>query len=196
MKITLELDAKTTKQRPYQLNPKYKEKVHQEWDKMLDVGIIEPIEESDWIAPEDRSKTTFTIEWGFFEYTDMPFRLKNAPTIISRVVITVFKEFIHKFLEVYFDDWTMFGLVKPHVASQCLMLDTYRRYHTMLNLKKCILCVPFGIFVGHVICKKGLMVDPAKIIIILNLEAPRNAKQMRTTLGHTGYYRKFIKAYA
>lgn len=42
MKITLKHDAKLVKQRPYQLNLKYKEKVHQE----LDAEIIEPVEES------------------------------------------------------------------------------------------------------------------------------------------------------
>ena len=40
------------------------------------------------------------------------------------------------------------------------------------------------------------MVDPTKVAIIVNLEAPNNVKQFHTTLGHTGYYRKFIKAYA
>ena len=40
------------------------------------------------------------------------------------------------------------------------------------------------------------MVDPAKIVIILNLEVPRSVKQLRSTLGHTGYYRNLIKGYA
>lgn len=58
----------------------------------------------------------------------MSFGLKNAPAIFSCVVVAALKEFIHKFLEVYFDDSTAFGLVKRHVASLCLMLDTCRRY--------------------------------------------------------------------
>jgi len=49
---------------------------------------------------------------------------------------------------------------------------------------------------GHVVCKQGLMVDPAKIIVILNLQASHSVKQLCTTLGHNGYYRKFIKGYA
>jgi len=39
------------------------------------------------------------------------------------------------------------------------------------------------------------MVDPTKIIVILNLEAPQSVKQIRATLGHTCYYRKFINSY-
>jgi hypothetical protein len=60
------------------------------------------------IAKEDRHKTTFATKWGYFQYTMMPFRLKNAPTIFSRVVVEAFKEFLHKCLEAYFDDWIVF----------------------------------------------------------------------------------------
>ena len=136
------------------------------------------------IAPEYRSKTTFATEWGCFQCILMPFKLKNAPAIFSHIVIAAFKEFIHKFLEVYFDDWTMFGLVKRHVATLRLMLDTCQRYQIALNLKKCLFCVPFGILLGHVVCRQGLMVDPAKIVVIINLEVPRNVKQLRANLGH------------
>jgi hypothetical protein len=51
MKIPLKLYARPVKQRPYRLNPKYKEKVKIELDRMSEAGIIEPIEESEWISP-------------------------------------------------------------------------------------------------------------------------------------------------
>ena len=47
MKITLKLDAHPIKQRPYQLNPKYKQKVKEEREKMVATGIIEPVEPYD-----------------------------------------------------------------------------------------------------------------------------------------------------
>ena len=50
MKIPLKPNAKPVKQRPYILNPRYKEKLKLELDRMLDAGIIEPIEESEWIS--------------------------------------------------------------------------------------------------------------------------------------------------
>ena len=55
----------------------------------------------------------------------MPFGLNNAPTIFSRVVVVAFKEFIHNFLEVYLDDWTVFNLLKYHVEVLRLMLDRF-----------------------------------------------------------------------
>lgn len=39
------------------------------------------------------------------------------------------------------------------------------------------------------------MVDAVKIVVIINLDLPKNVKKLCTTLGHTRYYRKFIKAY-
>jgi len=51
MKITLKLDVKAVKQRPYRLNLKYKEKVHLNLDKMLMEIIIELMEEYDWVSP-------------------------------------------------------------------------------------------------------------------------------------------------
>jgi hypothetical protein len=51
MKIPLKPDVKPVRQRPYRMNPKYKEKVKAEIDKMLEAGIIEPVEESEWIIP-------------------------------------------------------------------------------------------------------------------------------------------------
>jgi len=75
------------------------------------------------------------------------------------------------------------------------MLDTFHRHQIALNLKKCTFLVAFGNLLGHVACRQGLIVDLEKIAIILGLQAPRNFKKLHTTLGHMGYYQKFIKGY-
>jgi hypothetical protein len=51
MNIPLIPNARPIKKRPYTLNPKYKQKVRIELDKMFEAGIIEPVEESKWIIP-------------------------------------------------------------------------------------------------------------------------------------------------
>lgn len=134
------------------------------------------------IMLEDRRKMTFTMEWGCFQYMVMPVGLKNVHVIFYHVVIAVFKDFIHNFLELYFDDWTVFGLLKHHVASLHLMLDIFHRYQITLNLKKFIICAPFGILMGHVVWKQGFMVDPTNITVIVNLEVPMNVNQLRAML--------------
>ena len=78
------------------------------------------------ITKEYRHKMTFVTEWGCFQYTVMPFGLKNVPTVFSRVIVTSFKYFIQKFLQVYMDDWTVYGLIKDHLENLRLMLERCR----------------------------------------------------------------------
>jgi hypothetical protein len=126
----------------------------------------------------------------------MPFGLNNSPAIFYRVVIEEFKDFLHKFLEAYFDDWTVFSLLKNHIECLRLMLDKCRQCQISLNLKKCIVFLPFGVLLGHIVCKQRFLVDPSKISIIVDLPPPTSIKQLHTTMGHIGYYKKFIKGYA
>jgi hypothetical protein len=76
------------------------------------------------------------------------------------------------------------------------MLDKCRQYRIALNLKKCIFFSPFGALLGHIVCKHGLLVDPSKIAITVDLPPPTLVRQWRTALGHTRYYGKVIKGYA
>jgi hypothetical protein len=54
----------------------------------------------------------------------------------------------------------------------------------------------FWNIVGTYSVQTRLLVDPAKIAVIVNLPPPKSVCQLRATLGHTGYYKKFIKGYA
>ena len=126
----------------------------------------------------------------------MPFGLKNAPTVFSRVVVAMFKYFIQKFLEVYMGDWTVYGLIRDHLDNLRLMLERCRQHQIALKSKKCIFCAPFGMLLGHIACKEGLLVDLTNIALILSLLSPTNVDMIQETLGHMGYYHKFIKRYA
>jgi hypothetical protein len=75
------------------------------------------------------------------------------------------------------------------------MLDKCRQHQISLNLKKCIFSSSFEILLGHVVCKQGLIFDPTNISVILYIQPPTSVKHLCMTLGHTGYYRKFIKGY-
>jgi hypothetical protein len=76
------------------------------------------------------------------------------------------------------------------------MLDKCMQCQIALNLNKCIFFSPFGVLLGHIVCKQGSLVDPSKISTIVDFPPHTSVKQLFTTLGHTGYYRKFIQGYA
>ena len=126
----------------------------------------------------------------------MSFRLKNAPTLFSRIVVKTFQEYIYKTMVVYFDDWTIYSMLKDHCKWLRLMLERCRQIQLALNIKKCIFVTPIGILLGHIVFKEGIKAYFAKIKIILDLKPPVNSKQVRVLLGHTTYYRKFIRYYS
>ena len=148
------------------------------------------------IAKEDQKKTTFVCEFVSFAYRFMPFGLKNAPAVFSRIVVKTFQEYIYKTMAVYFNDWTIYSMLKDHYKWLRLMLERCRQIQLDMNIKKCIFSTPIGILLGHIVCKEGIKVDFTKIKIILDLKPPVNPKQVRVLLGHTGYYRKFIRYYS
>jgi hypothetical protein len=76
------------------------------------------------------------------------------------------------------------------------MLERYGQCQISFNIKKCIFSTLFGILLGQIVCKQGFIVDPSKIVVIVNLPPLKLVLQLRETLGHTRYYRKFIKGYA
>ena len=56
------------------------------------------------IAHKDMTKTTFTMEWGIYCYTIMPFRLKNASATYQRIATALLHDMMHNEVEVYVDD--------------------------------------------------------------------------------------------
>ena len=97
---------------------------------------------------------------------------------------------------VYFDDWTIYSMLKYHIKWLRLMLERCIQIQISLNIKKCIFATPIGILLGHVVCKEGIKVDIAKIKVIIDLKPQVNLKQFIIFLGHIGYYRKFIRHYS
>ena len=78
------------------------------------------------ITKEDHHKTTFVCEFGIFFYRVMPFGLKNAPIVFSRIVIKAFQEYLYKTMVVYFHDKIVYSLLIEHFKWIRIMLERYR----------------------------------------------------------------------
>jgi hypothetical protein len=105
------------------------------------------------IVEEDKRNTTFITKWGSFAYNVIPFILKNAPAFFSQILIAAFREFIQKFIEVYMEEWTVYNLLKEHVALLRLMFDRCRELQIYLNLGNFIFYLPHGNPLGHIVCR-------------------------------------------
>ena len=66
----------------------------------------------------------------------------------------------------------------------------------VLNWEKCHFMVKEGILLGHLISKRGIEVDKAKLEVIDKLPEPTTVKGIRSSLGHAGFYRRFIKDFS
>ncbi|KAJ4717067.1 Retrovirus-related Pol polyprotein [Melia azedarach] len=149
------------------------------------------------IAPEDQEKTTFTCPFGTFAYRRMPFGLCNAPATFQRCMLSIFSDMVERFLEVFMDDFSVFGDSFDDCLSKLQkVLIRCKEKNLVLNWEKCHFMVTHGIVLGHIVSSKGIEVDRAKIELIANLPIPKSVKDVRSFLGHAGFYRRFIKNFS
>ncbi|XP_058192106.1 uncharacterized protein LOC131309500 [Rhododendron vialii] len=149
------------------------------------------------VAMADQEKTTFTCPFGTFAYRRMPFGLCNAPGTFSRCMMGIFSDMVEKIVEVFMDDFSVFGdSFESCLANLDKVLERCEEKNLVLNWEKCHFMVTQGIVLGHIVSSKGIEVDKSKIDLIANLPTPKCIKDVRSFLGHAGFYRRFIKDFS
>ncbi len=66
---------------------------------------------------EDKKKITFISNWGTYAYSIMPFGLCNVSTTFQKVVTKTFKEYLNKFMQVFLNDFNVYGSKKYHLGQ-------------------------------------------------------------------------------
>ncbi|GKV13738.1 hypothetical protein SLEP1_g24722 [Rubroshorea leprosula] len=115
----------------------------------------------------------------------------------QRYVMALFAEFVDEFMEIFMDDFSIFGSSFDgclHNLSR--VLKRCEETNLVLNWEKCHFMVREGIVLGHKVSSKGIEVDRAKVEIIEKLAPPKSIKEIRGFLGHAGFYRRFIKDFS
>nr|GEW84713.1 reverse transcriptase domain-containing protein [Tanacetum cinerariifolium] len=149
------------------------------------------------INPPDQEKTTFTCPYGTFAYRRMPFGLRNAPGTFQRCMMAIFHDMIEKTMEVFMDDFLVFGDSFSSCHSHLdTMLQRCEDTNLVLNWEKCHFMVKEGIFLGHKISKNRLEVDRSKVDVIAKLPYPTTLKGVRSFLGHASFYQRFIQDFS
>ncbi|CAN6542439.1 unnamed protein product [Malus baccata var. baccata] len=148
-------------------------------------------------APEDQEKTTFTCPFGTFAYRRMPFGLCNAPATFQRCMMSIFSDYVEKIIEVFMDDFSVFGdSFDDFLHNLSLILKRCVETNLVLNWEKCHFMVKQGIVLGHIISENGIEVDKSKIDLVRHLPSPTSVREVRSFLGHAGFYRRFIKDFS
>ncbi|KAI3499634.1 hypothetical protein L1887_35438 [Cichorium endivia] len=142
------------------------------------------------VQEEDIPKTTFRTRYGHYELVVMPFGLTNAPAVFLDLMNRVCRPYLDKFVIVFIDDILIYSRSKEeHSQHLRQVLETLRTEKLYAKFSKCEFWIRKVDFLGHVVSKEGIHVDPTKIKAIENLEAPKTPTEIRQFLGLAGYYR-------
>nr|GEY58194.1 putative reverse transcriptase domain-containing protein [Tanacetum cinerariifolium] len=119
------------------------------------------------VRKEDIPKTAFRTRYGHYKFQVMPFGLTNAPAVFMDLMNRVCKPYLDKFVIVFIDDILIYSKNKEeHEEHLKLILELLKKEELYAKFSKCEFWIPKVQFLGHVIDRKGIHVDPAKIEFI------------------------------
>ncbi|WVZ51781.1 LOW QUALITY PROTEIN: hypothetical protein U9M48_002892 [Paspalum notatum var. saurae] len=146
------------------------------------------------IRPSDICKTAFTTKYGLYEYTVMSFGLTNAPAYFMQLMNSVFMDYLDNG---FIDDILIYSKTKSeHEEHLRLVLQRLREHKLYAKFSKCEFWNDEVRFLGHVISKGGIAVDPSKVSTVTNWKVPEIPKEVRGFLGLAGYYWRFIENFS
>jgi hypothetical protein len=126
----------------------------------------------------------------------MSFGLTNAPTYIMYLMNKVFMECLDKFVVVFIDDILVYSRSEEeHEEHLHLALQKLRENRLYAKFSKCEFWMKQVAFLGHVISKGGISMDPIKVQDVLSSNAPTSVGDIQSFLGLAGYYRRFIEGF-
>nr|GEU96796.1 hypothetical protein [Tanacetum cinerariifolium] len=190
-KIILKEGTEPTFSKPYRHSPSQKDAIGVMLKELLESRVIRH-SQSPFSSPVVMVKKKDGT-WRMF----MPFGLTNALSTFQALMNSVFKQYLRKFVLVFFDDILVYNPdLKSHVQHLEIVLQLMRTHTLFAKQSKCMFGAKRVKYLGYVITSQGVAIDETKIEAMQNWPTPTNLKQLRGFLGLTGYYRWFIKNYA
>jgi hypothetical protein len=149
------------------------------------------------LQEKDIPKIVIRKWFGHYEFLMMPFGLTNAPLVFMDLMNRVFHEYFDSFVVVFIDDILVYSAnYVEHKGHLKIVLEKLLEKRLFAKFKKCEFWLEEVSFLGHVVNKDGLAVDPAKVQVVVEWERPISIREIRSFLGLACYYRRFIEGFS
>ena len=149
------------------------------------------------VREQDIPKTAFRTNRGHYEFIVMPFGLTNAPATFQRLMNRIFAEEWGIFILVYLDDILIFSEdLESHFEHLEIAMQRLKDAKICGRLHKCELLLDEVEYLGFDVGRNGVRPNKEKVEAIVNWPRPQTVYDVRSVLGLTSYYRKFIKQYS
>ena len=147
------------------------------------------------IKEEDRYKTAFSVgSLGFYECNRMAFGLTSAPATFQKLMERTMGELNSRECLIFLDDILIFSdNFENHLERLEAVFSRLKQHGLKLKPSKCELFKTSINYLGDVVSENSVKTDPDKIEALASCPEPNNVKELRSFLGFTGYYRRFIK---
>ncbi|MBW0548112.1 hypothetical protein O181_087827 [Austropuccinia psidii MF-1] len=150
------------------------------------------------VKPNSMKLLRIICHMGIYEYTRMPFGIKNAPAHFQRMMDTIFQEeILEGWMVVYIDDIIIYSETwEDHVQYIDRVLSKCTPINLKISLKKCNFGQQELLALGHKVSGLSLAIDQNKVAAVLQRPVPKSIKDMQSFLGFASYYRNHIKNFA
>uniref|UniRef100_A0AAR2JKB7 Gypsy retrotransposon integrase-like protein 1 n=1 Tax=Pygocentrus nattereri TaxID=42514 RepID=A0AAR2JKB7_PYGNA len=149
------------------------------------------------VEEADKPKTAFVCPLGFWEFNRMAQGITNAPSTFQRLMEKCVGDMNLREVVVFLDDVIVFSkTLEEHEIRLMRVLSRLKEYGLKLSPAKCRFFQTSVRYLGHIVSQSGVETDPDKVEALKTWPRPQNLKQLRSFLGFSGYYRRFIKDYS
>lgn len=149
------------------------------------------------VNPESVHKTAFRTRFGHYEFLVLPFGLCSAPATFQRLMNDIFRQHLDTFVLVYLDDILVYSKnEEDHARHLRIVFDILRKHKLYVKMSKCAFGQTSLPFLGHLVGKDGISVDPSKVEAVKDWPTPANCHDIRCFLGLANYYRRFVKSFS
>lgn len=122
----------------------------------------------------------------------MPFGLHNAPATWQRLIDNILGD-LEPYVFVYLDDVIICTQTfQKHLEVLNDVFRRLRRSHLTVSIEKCHFCKSKMKYLGYVVDRRGLHVDPEKVKAMIELPPPKSVREVRRIIGTFSWYRRFV----